>query len=247
MNLAGLMKNLETFDVWCGSNDDFRRTLGHSHLLALLLLCDAVFLQPDRLHGNEARRVVLAEAANLVHGALALVVQMRRLGAAAQDEKTALVGTAAHLAVDFFLAGGDGLVQVFALGREVEAVVQAFGPVEGDELVAQGADFAVEHEPFEVHVGGAEDGEAGRLVAAAGFDADEAVLDDVDAADAVAAGEGVGGEEEFHRVGCYGGFAVGIEDEFDGDAFFKNDGEVFGDVGTRGWCRGELPHVVWWG
>ena len=42
-------------------------------------------------------------------------------------------------------------------------------------------------------MGGAEAGEAGGFVAAAGFEADEAVFDDVDAADAVAAGDGVGG------------------------------------------------------
>lgn len=45
----------------------------------------------------------------------------------------------------------------------------------------------------------AEDGEAGRFVAAAGFEADEAVFDDVDAADAVGAAEGVCGEED----GCW--------------------------------------------
>lgn len=50
-------------------------------------------------------------------------------------------------------------------------------------------------------MGGPEDGEAGGFVAAAGLDPDEAVLDDVDAADAVPAGEGVGGEEELEAVG----------------------------------------------
>lgn len=71
---------------------------------------------------------------------------------------------------------------------------------------------------------GPQDGEAWGFVAAAGFDPDEAVLHDVDAADSVAAGEGVGGKEDFEAArdgarGCY---------ELNGYAFRKDDGKVLG-------------------
>lgn len=61
--------------------------------------------------------------------------------------------------------------------------------VEGNELVAQGADFAVEGEAFEVEMRAAEHGEAGGFITASGFEADEAVFDNVHAADAMAAGD----------------------------------------------------------
>ena len=94
--------------------------------------------------------------------------------------------------------------------------------MEGDELVAQGADFAVEDQAFEVEVRAAEERQAGGFVAAAGLEADEPVFDNIDAADAVAAGDGVGGEEELQRVGDgFGGVVVfGVRvGEFGGEAF----------------------------
>jgi len=80
-------------------------------------------------------------------------------------------------------------------------------------LIAESADFAVEDQAFEVDVSRAEAGEAGSFVAAARFEADETVFDDIDAADAVAAGDGVGGEEEVDGVGdCFlAAFSVGVD------------------------------------
>ena len=63
-----------------------------------------------------------------------------------------------------FLTRHDTRVQEFALGAEVEAVVEDAAVVYGDELVAQGAHFAVEGQAFEVDVGAAEAGEAGGFV-----------------------------------------------------------------------------------
>jgi hypothetical protein len=58
-------------------------------------------------------------------------------------------------------------------------------------LISEGPDVTVEGEAFEIHVGDTEDGGSGRFVATAGFDTDEPVFDDVDAADTVFPGERV--------------------------------------------------------
>ena len=54
-------------------------------------------------------------------------------------------------------------------------------------------------------MGLAEEGTAGRLVDASGFDPDEAILDDVDATDGVGSADLVGVHEEFQWVGLRGG------------------------------------------
>ena len=91
---------------------------------------------------------------------------------------------------------------------------------------------------------GPQAGEPGRLIAAAGFEADEAVFDNVDAADAVAAGDGVNGEEEVERVGDGFRGALFREHEFGGEALFEEEGEVFGGVRRAGGVDGQFPHVL---
>lgn len=81
---------------------------------------------------------------------------------------------------------------------------------------------------------GTQDGQTGSLVAAAGLETDEAVLNNVDAADTVTAADGVGGEKEFDWVGD--GLDIiatgsGRVCEFDGETLVEGDGEVFGLVG----------------
>ena len=93
-------------------------------------------------------------------------------------------------------------------------------------------------------MGGAQACESGRFVAAAGFESDEAVFDNVDAADAVAASDGVDGEEEVERVGHrFGGAGFVCVDEFGGEAFLEEEGEVFRGVGGAGGVDGQFPHV----
>lgn len=58
------------------------------------------------------------------------------------------------------LAGDDTIPQISGFRTEVEPIVEDLAVTDSDELVAQGADFAVEGETFEVDVGGAEAGEA---------------------------------------------------------------------------------------
>ena len=81
----------------------------------------------------------------------------------------------------------------------------------------------------EALVGDEEEGEAGGLVDAAGLGFDDAVFDLVAHAEAVAAADCVGCEQEGDGVGEV--LAV----EGDGEAFFEADGDFFGfdvDVGT---------------
>ena len=142
-----------------------------------------------------------------------------------------LEGAAADLARDPLLRRDDGALEVLALGREVEAVVEAAGPPHGGELVAQRAHLAVQRQAFEVHVCDPEDGQPWRLVAPPRLDPDESVLDDVDAADAVTTGESIGGEEELQRA--VGGGA-GRGREFGRFAGLERDGEVLGLRRRRG-------------
>jgi len=69
------------------------------------------------------------------------------------------------------------------------------------QQIPQFANLAIHRQPLDVDVGGTENGTAGGFVAAAGFDADEAVFDNVDTADTVFAAELVEVEEEFEGVG----------------------------------------------
>lgn len=196
--------------------------------LALIRFHGTVLLESNGLDGDEAGRVAGLKGADLVHGALAHVVQVGRVGAAAQDTDAALEGAAPHLARHTVLGGHDGALEVLALRREVEAVVEAAGPPDGGELVAQRAYLAVQRQAFEVHVRDPEDGQPRRFVAAARLDPDEPVFHNVDAAHAVTPRKGVGRKEELERAG--GG--AGRGGEFGGDAGLEGDGEVLG-LGRR--------------
>lgn len=79
---------------------------------------------------------------------------------------------------------------------------------------------------------GPEDGESRGFVAAARFDADEAVLDNINPADAMSAGKSIRGEEELE--GASGG--LGGSDQLDWDSLGEEHGEVFRRV--RGGGRG---------
>jgi len=101
-----------------------------------------------------------------------------------------------------------------------------------DELVAERADFAVHDEALEVHVGVAKHRHGGGVVAAAGFEADVAVFDNVCAADTVDFAEGVQLGEELDGAGD-GGEGGGRGGDGGRDTFGEGDGDVFGVVGGR--------------
>ena len=109
-----------------------------------------------------------------------------------------------------------------------------------DELVAQVAHLCVHDETLEIEMGEAEDGHGGRVVAAAGLETDETVLDNVDATDAVSETKLVERNEELDRVGV--GLLWG--DDLDGNTLLEVDGDVGGFVGSVERGVGHSPHVV---
>lgn len=87
---------------------------------------------------------------------------------------------------------------------------------------------------------GPEDGESWGFITATRFDADEAVLDDVNPADAVSAGQSVRSEEEVKGAGG----RLRRRNQLGWDPFGEDDRKIFrsvwgGDSGGR-----ELPHIV---
>lgn len=119
------------------------------------------------------------------------------------------------------------------------AVVQDAAKLDRRELVAQRADVAVEREALEVDVSRTQDRCARRLVAAARLDADEAVLDDVNAPNTVLAPERVQRVEDVDGVGVR--FLAG--GDLDGEAGLELDGNALGRGGRVLGSSGQLPHV----
>lgn len=72
--------------------------------LVFLALHLPVFLEPDRLDFDESARLERLKGTNLIHRALAHVIQLLRLGAPAQDDAVALVQPQSHLSIHSLLA-----------------------------------------------------------------------------------------------------------------------------------------------
>lgn len=89
---------------------------------------------------------------------------------------------------------------------------------------------------------GPENGEPWSFIAAARFDADESVLNDIDPADAMLAGQRVRGEEELE--GACG--RLGRSDQLDWNPSGEDNCEVFWRVRGGGHGGGEFPHIVRW-
>jgi hypothetical protein len=92
-------------------------------------------------------------------------------------------------------------------------------------------------------VSGAQGSETRGLIAATGLDTDETVLDDINTANTVAAGNGVSGQEELDGVGDGLLLATLSELELDGDTLLEEEGEVLGLIGSVQGVLGQLPHV----
>lgn len=89
---------------------------------------------------------------------------------------------------------------------------------------------------------GPEDGQAWGFIAAARFDADEAVLDDINPADAVSAGKIVCGKEDLKSAAG----RLGSSDQFNWNSLGEDNCEVFRGVRGGSHGGGEFPHVVRW-
>jgi hypothetical protein len=93
---------------------------GPSLLQSFVLLCLhlSILLEPDRLYLDESASLERLKRTNLIHLALACIVQLLSLRASAQDDAVALVQPQSHLSVDRLLALLDIGFEKFALGAE---------------------------------------------------------------------------------------------------------------------------------
>src|SRR5437660_3020694 len=112
------------------------------------------------------------------------VEAVRRL--APDDLRQPLIELQPHPAFDLFLALVDRRLQHLALGREPEAVVDQLG-IARHQLVLEMRRAAVEAEALDAAMRRQQDRAARGLVDAARFHADKAVLDEIEAADAMRA------------------------------------------------------------
>ncbi len=226
----------------------------------LLLVVDASkLLEAEAIEGDEAGGVVLVVSSFLsaFHGGDMFVVKAVR-GAAAGVDDVAFIEFEANLAVDRFLGLGDEGLEGIALGSEPEAIVDELG-VSWDEAITKVLSIAVDGQGLEVLVGGQQNGATWGLVDAAGLHADEAVLDDVDASDAVLTAEEV--EDAHDAVWGEEGVTIALALDFEvaelGDdvgevlvlqaddvSFLEKALEVFGCVGGVFGRDGENIHVL---
>lgn len=115
------------------------------------------------------------------------------------------------------------------------------GVVEGQELVTESANLTVHGQTLKIDVSSAQAGKTGGLVAATGLETNETVLDDVDTANTVLAGNGVDGKEELS--GISDGLAA-RELSLDGKTLLEVQDKVLGLLGSLGGVDGQLPHVL---
>src|SRR5439155_6266046 len=144
--------------------------------------------QPQRVEPDEARCVaVVVGNGALLEGDEVLVIE--RIGTLAADYRdAALVELEPHAAADEFLALVDRRLQHLTLGREPEAVVDQLG-IFRHQLVLEVRRATVERDLLDAAMRRDQDGAAGRLVHAARLHADEAVLNEIEPADAMGAPE----------------------------------------------------------
>eukprot|EP00053_Salpingoeca_punica_P020582 m.211961 g.211961 ORF g.211961 m.211961 type:complete len:431 (-) comp19168_c0_seq1:25-1317(-) len=159
-----------------------------SILLRSLRLCplNAILAQTQRRDLDEAlgrRRVVVASN---VHADQLRVVQ-RLVGPARNRRRRAAHELHLHDALHVLLAHRQAATHIRRLGAEPEALVDLVGEC-GAQQVAHLADLAVHGDGLDVEVGRAQHRAGRRLIHAAALQAHKAVLDNIDAADAVDAG-----------------------------------------------------------
>lgn len=91
-------------------------------------------------------------------------------------------------------------------------------------------------------MGRSEDSKTWGLIAPSGLDTDEPVLDNVDTANTVPTGNGVGGEEELNWVSD--GLSLLVL-ELHRDTPLEVNGEVLWHIWGVLWVDGKLPHILW--
>ena len=203
-----------------------------------------LLFQSDSLDVDEPGAVNWLQATNDVHRALIHVIQLLSSAASAESGEVSFVYLAPDSTVDGLLRSNNASFQELPLGGEVKPVVQNPGIPNSDKLVTERTDLPVEGKTLKVDVGRSEDSETWGLIASPGLDTDEPVFNNVDTANTVPAGNGVGGEEELNWVSDR--LSVLIL-ELHGDTILKVNSEVFWHIWGVLWVDGKLPHVLWWG
>src|SRR5471030_605488 len=147
-------------------------------------LSDCPQPQPQRIQLDESLGIALIVRAlvflegDVLHG-------IERLGRLAADHRgVALVELEPHRARDIFLTLVDQRLQHLALRRKPEAEIDQLG-IFRHQLVLEMARAAIERDRLDAAMRGMQDRAARRLIDAATLHADEAVLHQVEAADAV--------------------------------------------------------------
>lgn len=202
------------------------------------------FLETDRVDLDETIGVLGVVAALLIHGGFAHIVQLGTVAAGntAFNDGVTLVELELDITGNVALGEGNGLVQELALGREVLTVVQGTRVGDSDVLVTQGTELAIKSETFQILVSSAKDGATGSFVATAGFDTNEAGLDNVDTTNTVATSDSVEVGEKGNRFSDLG--VVVVVHNLDGNTLFEGDGDAFGSVGSILRINSELPHIL---
>ena len=214
-----------------------------------------VLFDSDTLDLDEPCRVGRLESTEFVHGRLLLVVQTlycvsdttyrgdntrsHLVRVPSLDDHVPLEQLQADDPVHGPLTGRNRARHKLTLGREKVAIVENPTEFDRDELVAERTDVAIEGETLEIDVCHAQDGRTGRFVAPAGFDADEAVLDDVDPSDTVFSGERVELEEDVDGISV----CLVVGDDLDGETGLELDGDAIGFRGGLFDGLGQFPHV----
>src|SRR4029450_4569049 len=166
---------------------------------APLIVAFAEEAQAKRVELDEASRVFLVVGAGVVLEGHDLVRVERFRRRAPNDDDIAFVELEPDLALDMLLALIDQRLKHLALWREPEAVIDELG-VARHQRILEMHGLAVEGERLDRSVRDVENGAAGSFVDAARLHADEPVLDEIDAADAVLLAIGVElGEERGRR------------------------------------------------
>src|SRR6185437_4305857 len=187
-----------------------------------LLVAEGTYARGETEQANEAGGVALLVDVVLAEGDETLVVQ--GVGAlAAGDDGVALVEAERDRTGYGFLRHVDERVVRFALDRPPASFVHQVGVARGDEVL--GCESAtIERELLELAVRCVEQSTTRRLVDAARLHADETILDQIDAANAVASADLVQSGEKGH-------WRHRVPIDRDRSSALEGDRHFFGDVG----------------
>ena len=131
-----------------------------------------------------------------------------------------------------------------ALWCEEVTIVEDPTELHSRELVPQSTNVSVKRQALQIDMSGTKDGRSWWFVASTRFHADEAVLNDVDTANAVLSSERIKGEEYLHAVSVL--LSLRGYSHTDWKTALEFDSNTFWIIRRIFWSGCEFPHV-WWG